>query len=178
MKCPHCDHPEDKVVDSRPIESSTLIRRRRECLSCGKRFTTHERLESMPLVVIKSNDKRETFDRNKLKEGIERACEKRPISSDQIEKLVSEIEDELQEDYLLEVTSKIIGDITLDKLKDIDSVAYIRFASVYKQFADLDAFLIELKELKKTQHKSRSIPDLKQAQITKDINGDSQRASA
>jgi transcriptional repressor NrdR len=178
MKCPHCDHPEDKVVDSRPIESSTLIRRRRECLSCNKRFTTHERLESMPLVVIKSNDRRETFDRNKLKEGIERACEKRPISSDVIEQVVSTIEDNLQEEYLLEVTSKVIGEITLEKLKDIDAVAYIRFASVYKQFADLDAFLIELKELKKAQHKSHGIPDLKQVQISKNVNGDSQRASA
>jgi transcriptional repressor NrdR len=132
----------------------------------------------MPLVVIKSDDKRETFDRNKLREGIERACEKRPISSEAIEKMVSEIENRLQEDYLLEVTSKTIGEMTLQKLRSIDEVAYVRFASVYKQFADVDAFLMELKKLKKHQSKSHVIGNLNQPQIAKNLNGSSQSATA
>jgi len=154
MKCPHCNHIDDRVVDSRPADSGSLIRRRRECTECRKRFTTYERVESMPLVVIKSNDRREPLDRKKIQEGIIRACEKRPISSDTIEKLVSEIEDELQEEYLLEVSSKTIGDKVLDKLQNLDLVAYVRFASVYKQFSDIESFMKELKNLKRRQRKS------------------------
>lgn len=154
MKCPHCGHTEDRVVDSRPADSGSLIRRRRECNACQKRFTTYERLESMPLTVIKSDDRRESIDLSKLREGIVRACEKRPISSDTIEKLVSEIEDELQEEYLLEVPSRVIGEKVLEKLQHLDSVAYVRFASVYKQFADVDTFMKELKKLKRRQHQS------------------------
>ncbi len=144
MKCPHCNHPEDHVIDSRPVESANLIRRRRECLSCGKRFTTYERYEAMPMTVIKSDNRREPFSREKLKEGFIRAFEKRAISSEQIEKLVSEVELEIQEQYVLEAPSKAIGEIVLTKLKEIDKVAYIRFVSVYKQFSDIDSFLDEL----------------------------------
>jgi transcriptional repressor NrdR len=133
------------------MDHSSTIRRRRECLECNKRFTTYERLEDSSLMVIKSGQRREPFDRQKLKAGVMRACEKRPISSDTIEKIVSEVEFGLQ-DYVMEVPSSVIGDKVLDKLWIIDSVAYIRFASVYKQFANIDAFMDELKKLKK-EHK-------------------------
>ncbi|MFH1259580.1 MAG: transcriptional regulator NrdR [Elusimicrobiota bacterium] len=146
MKCPFCRHNESSVVDSRPMEEMQVIRRRRECLDCHKRFTTYERLEELPLLVIKSGNRRETFDRNKLREGILRACEKRPIATSNIERMVREIESELEE-YVLEVSSRIIGEKALKKLKELDEVAYIRFASVYKQFNDLDAFMNELKIL-------------------------------
>lgn len=149
MKCPHCSHSEDHVIDSRPVETANVIRRRRECLGCSKRFTTYERFETMPLVVLKSDNRREPFDRNKLKEGIARACKKRNITAEQIEQLVIEVEVQLQEDYVMEVPSKAIGELALSKLKKLDPVAYIRFASVYKQFADTDAFMSELKALKK-----------------------------
>ena len=155
MKCPFCGSSEDKVIDSRPLDASTVIRRRRQCFSCGKRFTTYERLESMPLVVIKSDNRTEVFDRNKLREGIQRACEKRPISIDKIEKIVSEIEYDLQ-DYVMEVKSSIIGDKVLNHLRDIDDIAYIRFASVYRQFEDVETFRRELSKLK--SHTKKNIP--------------------
>src|SRR3982750_2953305 len=120
MKCPHSSHPEDHVLDSRPVETGNVIRRRRECLSCSKRFTTYERLEVMPLTVLKSDNRREPFDRDKIREGIARACEKRAISAEQIEKLLNEIEIHLQEDYVMEVPSKAIGDLILKKLKELD----------------------------------------------------------
>jgi transcriptional repressor NrdR len=155
MKCPHCNHPEDHVIDSRPVETGTAIRRRRECMLCQKRFTTYERFEMMPMIVLKSDNRREPFDRNKLREGLSRACKKRNISAEQIEKLVTDIETTLQEEYVMEVPSKAIGNLILEKLKELDPVAYIRFASVYKQFSDTDSFLEELQGLKKTQ-KSKS----------------------
>lgn len=148
MKCPFCGHEEDRVLDSRPLEASSIIRRRRECQSCHKRFTTYERLESIPLMVIKSDDRREPFSREKLREGIARACEKRPISADTIERLISEIEYELQ-DYVMQVPSRVIGEKVLKKLMELDAVAYVRFASVYRQFQDVDAFLRELEKFKK-----------------------------
>lgn len=151
MKCPHCTHPEDHVIDSRPVETGSVIRRRRECLDCGKRFTTYERFEIMPFVVLKSDDRREPFDRNKLREGIARACKKRNITADQIERLIIDIEASLQEDYVMEVPSKSIGDRVLAKLKQLDPVAYVRFASVYKQFSNIDTFLNELQDLKQEQ---------------------------
>lgn len=151
MRCPHCNHPEDHVIDSRPVETGNVIRRRRECLGCSKRFTTYERPEVMPLIVIKSDNRREPFDRGKLREGISRACKHRNISADQIEKLVSEVELALQEDFVMEAPSKSIGDLVLAKLKDLDPVAYVRFASVYKQFSDIDTFMTELKGLKQEQ---------------------------
>lgn len=155
MKCPHCEHPEDHVIDSRPVESANLIRRRRECLGCGKRFTTYERCETIPLIVLKSDNRREPFDREKLREGISRACKKREISADQIEKLVSEVELTLQEKYVMEVPSRAIGELVLEKLKNLDHVAYIRFVSVYKQFGDIDSFMDELKELKLQKSKKK-----------------------
>jgi len=156
MKCPHCGHKEDHVIDSRPIETENVIRRRRECLECHKRFTTYERFEAMPLIVLKSDNRRELFDRNKLREGIARACKNRSITMDQIEQLVSEVEVELQEQYVMEAPSRKIGDLVLLKLKALDSVAYIRFASVYKQFSDLDSFTQELQSLKQEQRRRKT----------------------
>jgi transcriptional repressor NrdR len=155
MKCPSCDHPEGRVIDSRPLESATVIRRRRLCGYCGKRYTTYERVETTPLMVIKSDNRREPFNRTKLREGIARACEKRPISSDAIEKLIAEIEYELQ-DFVLEVPSREIGERVLKKLFLLDAVAYVRFASVYKQFGDLDTFLRELKKLKRSHMRQQA----------------------
>lgn len=151
MKCPHCGHHEDHVIDSRPVETGNVIRRRRGCMGCGRRFTTYERLEVIPLIVLKSDNRREPFDRNKLREGIARACKNRKISADQIERLVSEVESAIQEDYVMEVPSRVVGDLVLKKLKALDQVAYIRFASVYKQFSDLDSFLQEVQEFKQEQ---------------------------
>lgn len=159
MKCPHCNHPDNHVIDSRPVETGQAIRRRRECLSCQKRFTTYERLESIPFIVLKSDNRREPYDRNKLREGLARACEKRDINGDQIEKLVTEIESELQEDYVIEVPSREIGELALKKLKQVDHVAYIRFASVYKQFSDAASFMNEIKGLKQEKQRvSKSKP--------------------
>ncbi len=152
MKCPFCGHQEDRVLDSRPLEAASIIRRRRECQACHKRFTTYERLEEVPLMVIKSNDRREPFNREKLREGILRACEKRPIGPDVIERIIAEIEYELQ-DYVMQVPSRVIGEKALKKLKELDSVAYIRFASVYRQFADAEAFLDELEKFRKEEAK-------------------------
>lgn len=172
MRCPHCNHPEDHVIDSRPVETGNVIRRRRECLGCSKRFTTYERPEVIPLIVIKSDNRRMPFERTKLREGIARACKNRNITAEQIEKLVSEVEQELQEDYVMEAPSRVIGDLVLKKLKNLDSVAYVRFASVYKQFSDIDSFMSELKGLKEEQKlrgKKVKSPDL----ISSLINGPS-----
>lgn len=147
MKCPFCGHQEDRVLDSRPLEAASIIRRRRECQACHKRFTTYERLEEVPLMVLKSNNRQEPFQREKLRDGITRACKNRPISADRIEKLISDIEYELQ-DYVMQVPSRVIGEKVLKKLKDLDPVAYVRFASVYRQFQDIDAFMEELRRLK------------------------------
>ena len=135
------------------MDDSSIIRRRRECCECHKRFTTYERLEEMPLMVVKSDQRRELFNRQKIREGIIKSCEKRPISLDTIEKIASEVEYSLQE-YVMEVPSRTIGEKVLEKLKNIDHVAYIRFASVYHQFEDLDKFMKELKRLKKEQAKA------------------------
>lgn len=151
MKCPHCSHPEDHVIDSRPVENGNVIRRRRECLSCTRRFTTYERLEIIPLTVLKSDNRREPFDRSKLREGISRACKKRNITSEQIERLVTEVETALQEDFVMEVPSRGIGELVMTKLKELDLVAYIRFASVYKSFSDVDTFINEVRGLKQEQ---------------------------
>ena len=153
MKCPYCGHQEDRVLDSRPLEAASIIRRRRECQACHKRFTTYERLEEVPLMVIKSNERREPFNREKLREGILRACEKRPIGPDVIERIIAEIEYELQ-DYVMQVPSRVIGEKALKKLKELDPVAYIRFASVYRQFGDAEAFLEELEKFRKEELKS------------------------
>ncbi len=147
MKCPFCSYEESKVIDSRPTDEGERIRRRRECMSCGKRFTTYEIIESVPIVVVKKDKSREVFDRDKLFNGIMRACEKRPVSVEVIEKAIDEIQAELQNSLDREVTSVKIGELVMDKLKDIDEVAYVRFASVYRQFKDINTFMSELKKL-------------------------------
>ena len=147
MKCPYCGYEESKVIDSRPADEGERIRRRRECLKCGKRFTTHEVIETVPIVVVKRDKSREVFDRNKLTAGILRACEKRPVSIEQIEKMVDNIEAQLQSSLDREVTSMAIGELTMDELKNIDEVAYVRFASVYRQFKDINTFMEELNKL-------------------------------
>lgn len=147
MKCPFCSFEESKVIDSRPTDEGERIRRRRECISCGKRFTTYEIIESVPIVVVKKDKSREVFDRNKLFNGMLRACEKRPVSIETLEKAVSDIETVLQNSLDREVTSVYIGELAMDKLKEIDEVAYVRFASVYRQFKDINTFMDELAKL-------------------------------
>ena len=144
MKCPYRSYDESKVIDSRPTDEGERIRRRRECLGCGKRFTTYEIIETVPVVVIKRDKSREPFDRNKLLNGLLRACEKRPVSMDTLEKVVDDIETTLQNSLDREVPSSLIGTLALEKLRDIDEVAYVRFASVYRQFQDIHSFMEEL----------------------------------
>ena len=147
MKCPFCCCEESKVIDSRPTDEGERIRRRRECLNCQKRFTTYEIIESLPLIVIKRDKTREIFDREKLLNGLLRACQKRPVSVDTLENLVDEIEASLQNSLEREVTSEKIGAMVMDRLKDIDEVSYVRFASVYRQFKDINTFMSELNKL-------------------------------
>ena len=147
MKCPYCAYTESKVIDSRPTDEGERIRRRRECLQCGKRFTTYEVIESVPIVVIKKDKSRETFDRSKLLNGLLRACEKRPVSIDQLDRIVDEIEALRQESLDREVPSQLIGTYAMEKLKQVDEVAYVRFASVYRQFKDINSFMEELSRL-------------------------------
>lgn len=151
MNCPYCGYAESKVVDSRPTDENTRIRRRRECLECAKRFTTYEIIETMPIVVIKKDKSREVFDRNKLLRGLIKACEKRPVSVEVLDKMISEIESTLQNTMDREVTSLRIGEMVMEKLKEVDEVAYVRFASVYRQFSDVDSFMDELKSLLKNK---------------------------
>jgi transcriptional repressor NrdR len=148
MKCPVCGYTESKVIDSRPSEGSASIRRRRECLSCQSRFTTYEVIENLPLLVVKKDKTRELFDKTKLLSGIIKACHKRPVAMEQMEGIVSEIETELQNSLNREVSSTHIGVLVMDKLKALDEVAYVRFASVYREFKDLDTFMRELENLK------------------------------
>ena len=147
MKCPFCGYEESKVIDSRPTDEGEKIRRRRECIACQKRFTTYEIIESVPIVVVKKDKSRQAFARVKLFNGMLRACEKRPVSIEQIDKIVSEIEAELQNSLDREVTSIHIGELAMDKLKALDEVAYVRFASVYRQFKDINTFMDELAKL-------------------------------
>ena len=147
MKCPYCAYEESKVVDSRHSEDGTSIRRRRECLQCGKRFTTYETVESLPIVVIKKDGSRQSFDRNKLINGMVRACEKRPVSLSAIESAVTEIEQIIQNSLEREVKTSYIGELVMERLKPLDEVAYVRFASVYRQFKDINSFMTELNKL-------------------------------
>ena len=147
MKCPFCGFEESKVIDSRPTDEGQRIRRRRECLKCGKRFTTYEIIESLPIIVIKKDKSRETFNRDKLMTGLLRACEKRPVSIDTLDNLIDEIETVLQNSLDREVSSEKIGQLVMEKLKAIDEVAYVRFASVYRQFKDINTFMRELNKL-------------------------------
>ena len=151
MKCPFCGYSESKVIDSRPTDEGERIRRRRECMNCAKRFTTYEIIESVPIIVVKKDKSREAFDRNKLLGGMMRACEKRQVTIETLEKAVDEIEANLQNSLDREVTSIHIGELAMDKLKDIDEVAYVRFASVYRHFRDINAFMDELSTLLKTK---------------------------
>lgn len=151
MKCPACGFAESKVLDSRPTDEGGAIRRRRECLSCQKRFTTYERLEVMPIIVVKKDKSREAFDRTKVLNGIIRACEKRPVTMAEIERAVSNIEATLNNSLQSEVSSTEIGELVMEALKSIDEVAYVRFASVYRQFKDINTFMDELKLLLKNQ---------------------------
>lgn len=147
MKCPYCGFEDSKVVDSRPTDEGERIRRRRECTRCGKRFTTYEVIETIPLIVVKKDNSREAFNRDKLFNGMLRACEKRQVPLSTIEKAVSEIETQLQNSLEKEVTSKKIGELAMEKLKSIDEVAYVRFASVYRQFRDVNTFVEEITKL-------------------------------
>ncbi|MDR1243872.1 MAG: transcriptional regulator NrdR [Endomicrobium sp.] len=157
MKCPFCGSTDDQVLDSRPVEHTSAVRRRRQCSSCKKRYTTFERPEELMIMVVKSNRSREPFDRKKVWVGIDRACKKCQISAETIDKLVSEIENELLSEYIMEIPSTIIGEKVLEKLWDIDLVPYIRFASVYRKFTDIDTFMEELKKLKKEHVKRQKI---------------------
>ena len=147
MRCPYCAFLESKVVDSRPADEGASIRRRRECLSCHKRFTTYETMESLPLMVIKKDGSRQSFDRNKVLGGLIRACEKRPVSYQAMEGLVAEIEQALQNQMDREVSSAEIGELVMERLKRLDEVSYVRFASVYRQFKDINTFMAELNKL-------------------------------
>jgi len=165
MRCPFCGHIEDKVVDSREAKDGDSIRRRRECLECGRRFTSYERIDQIPYMVVKKDGKRESFDRNKVLAGLMRACEKRPISMTQLESIVDEIEKELQDSSDRELSTSEIGKIIMRRLKTLDKVAYVRFASVYLEFEDVSAFMTELKDLvrartplKKSKKTKKGIP--------------------
>lgn len=153
MRCPYCNEDTLKVIDSRPVEEGNSIRRRRECENCKKRFTTYEKIEQVSMMVVKKDNTREFFDREKLLKGIVRSCEKRPISMQQMEDIVSEIERDLMNLMQQEIDSKSIGEIVMEKLKEIDEVSYVRFASVYRQFKDINSFFDELKKIMKDKDK-------------------------
>lgn len=146
MKCPYCNNPDTRVIDSRPAEDKNSIRRRRSCDECGKRFTTYEKVETIPLIVIKKDNNREQYDRAKIESGILRACYKRPVSAAEIQKTIDALELEIFNREDKEIPSSLIGEIVMDKLKELDPVAYVRFASVYREFKDVNTFMTELKE--------------------------------
>lgn len=147
MKCPFCSHENTRVIDSRPAEDNNSIRRRRVCDECGKRFTTYEKIETIPLIIIKKDNNREAYDRAKIEAGVLRACHKRPVSAQQITTLVDEVENEIFNREEREIPSGTIGALVMNKLKDLDAVAYVRFASVYREFKDVNTFMDELKSV-------------------------------
>lgn len=147
MRCPYCEYFESKVVDSRPTDEGQAIRRRRECMKCAKRFTTYEKIEEIPIIIVKKDGNRQSYDRNKLLNGIIKACEKRPVSMHIIENIVDDIEKNLSNSLEKEITSVEVGEMVMNKLKNIDEVAYVRFASVYRQFKDVNSFMDELKKI-------------------------------
>lgn len=149
MKCPFCGHENTRVIDSRPVDENNSIRRRRVCDECEKRFTTYEKVETIPLIIIKKDNNRETYDRSKIEAGVLRACHKRPISAAQITQLVDEVETEIFNREEKEVPSAVIGELVMDKLKNLEAVAYVRFASVYREFKDINTFMDELKKVLK-----------------------------
>jgi transcriptional repressor NrdR len=158
MRCPFCGHIEDKVVDSRESKDGDSIRRRRECLECGRRFTSYERIDEIPYMVVKKDGKRETFDRNKILAGTLRACEKRPISTGQLEAIVDEVEKVVQDSPDRELQTSSIGKIIMRRLKALDKVAYVRFASVYLEFEDVSEFMTELKDLVRARETTKAAP--------------------
>jgi transcriptional repressor NrdR len=147
MKCPYCGHENTRVIDSRPAEENNSIRRRRACDECGKRFTTYEKVETIPLIIIKKDLNREAFDRSKIEAGVLRACHKRPVSAEQIARLVDDVETEIYSMEERELPSAVIGESIMNKLKELDPVAYVRFASVYREFKDVNTFMDELKKI-------------------------------
>jgi len=147
MRCPFCGDDNTRVIDSRPADENQAIRRRRQCDECGKRFTTYEKVETIPLIVIKKDKNRETYDRSKIESGVVRSCHKRPVSAEAIENCIDEIENKIFNLEVKEIESKLIGEIVMDQLKDLDQVAYVRFASVYREFKDVNTFMSELKKL-------------------------------
>lgn len=147
MKCPFCGHENTRVIDSRPAEENNSIRRRRVCDECGKRFTTYEKVETIPLIIIKKDNNREAYDRSKIEAGVLRACHKRPVSANQITKLIEEVETQIFNMEEKEIPSNKIGELVMSKLKDMDAVAYVRFASVYREFKDVNTFMDELKKM-------------------------------
>ena len=149
MKCPYCSEDNTRVIDSRPVDENAAIRRRRQCDACGRRFTTYEKVEAIPIMVIKKDKTREPYDREKLMQGIVRSCNKRPVSMEAIENAVNQIDMEIYNKNTREIDSTVIGELVMEKLKDVDAVAYVRFASVYKDFKDVDTFMDELKKLLK-----------------------------
>ena len=147
MKCPFCSHENTRVIDSRPAEENNSIRRRRVCDVCSRRFTTYEKVETIPLIVIKKDDNREAYDRSKIEVGVLRACHKRPVSADNVNALVDEVETDIFNREEKEINSRVIGELVMNKLKDLDAVAYVRFASVYREFKDINTFMDELKKV-------------------------------
>ncbi len=147
MRCPYCNYIESKVVDSRPTDEGQAIRRRRECIDCGRRFTTYEKVEEIPIIVVKKDGNRQVYNRNKLLNGIIKSCEKRPVSMNEIENIVDDIEKKLSNSLEKEITSREIGEMVMNRLKGIDEVSYVRFASVYRQFKDVNSFMDELKKI-------------------------------
>ena len=147
MKCPYCNHPDTRVIDSRPAEDGSAIRRRRSCDECGKRFTTYEKVETIPLIIIKKDNNREQYNRSKIERGIIRACYKRPVSAEAIQKTVERIEIKIFNLEAKEVSSTDVGEIVMDELKELDEVAYVRFASVYREFKDVNTFMDESKKM-------------------------------
>lgn len=147
MKCPFCNYENTRVIDSRPAEDNSSIRRRRACDVCDKRFTTYEKVEAIPLVIVKKDDNREAYDRSKIETGVLRACHKRPVNTDSIEDLVDEVEADILNRGEKEISSRVIGELVMNKLKDLDAVAYVRFASVYREFKDINTFMDELKKV-------------------------------
>jgi len=151
MKCPFCSHENTRVIDSRPAEDNNSIRRRRVCDECGKRFTTYEKVETIPLIIIKKDNNREAYDRSKIEAGVLRACHKRPVSAAQINNLIDEVETEIFNMEEKEIASDVIGELVMNKLKDLEAVAYVRFASVYREFKDINTFMDELKKVMTTK---------------------------
>ena len=149
MKCPFCSHENTRVIDSRPAEDKCSIRRRRSCDECGRRFTTYEKIETIPLIIIKKDNNREAYDRSKIEAGVLRACHKRPVSAKQLTNLVDEVENEIANLEEKEIPSQVIGELVMNKLKNLDAVAYVRFASVYREFKDINTFMDELKSVLK-----------------------------